>query len=128
MTDPIEPVSSIRSIINNADYFANWITTIVTAGSFSILVSLNDKLTGAALAISFCSAVMFAMVGWPVLLQYGYGRLDVGLAYGAICGIGGITLLLTLIGVVRRVYARRNAIADAGLKRVGVPESTDEKE
>lgn len=49
MTEPVSDIVSVRSIVSNADYLSNWITTVVVAASFSALISMKDKLTGAAL-------------------------------------------------------------------------------
>lgn len=124
MSEPVE-ITSVRTIVTNADYLSNWITTVVVAASFSALISMKDKLTGAAIFLSFASSVAMAMSGWPLLLQYGYGGLGTSIAYGVVCGVAGMTILMTLIGVIRRFYNRRNDIGDAALNRVGIPPSSE---
>lgn len=49
MADTVPDIVSVRTIASNADYLSNWITTVVVAASFSALISMKDKLTGAAL-------------------------------------------------------------------------------
>lgn len=121
MTEPAPDIISVRTIVTNADYLSNWITAVVVAGSFSGLISLKDKLTGAAIFLSFGVSIAMAMSGWPLLLQYGYGSLGTSIGYGVICGVSGMTLLATLIGIIRRFYNRRNDIGDAALGKIGVP-------
>ena len=124
MADPVDPgIVSIRSIISNADYLSNWMTAVITAGGFSALIAFKDKLTGAALMASFLASAMLATAGWPLLLQYGYGSLSLSIAWGALCGIAGMTMLLTLIGIIRRVYVRRDDITDSILSRGGIPKT-----
>ena len=124
MADPSPDINSVRSIITNADYLSNWITTVVVAASFSALISMKDKLTGAAIFLSFSASSLLAIAGWPLLLQYGYGGLGTSIGYGVVCGVAGMTILMTLIGVIRRFYNRRNDIGDAALNKVGVPPAT----
>lgn len=120
MADPEPGIASVRSIISNADYLSNWITAVVTAGSFSALISFKDKLTGAALMTAFLASSMLATAGWPLLLQYGYGSVGFSIAWGLLCAIGGMTMLMTMIGVIRRFYVRKDDIADALLDKGGV--------
>ncbi len=126
MTDPVE-ITSVRTIVNNVDYLSNWITTVVVAASFSALISMKDKLTGAAIFLSFSASVALAMSGWPLLLQYGYGGLGTSIGYGVVCGVAGMTILMTLIGVIRRFYNRRNDIGDAALNKVGIPPAQEQQ-
>lgn len=123
MADPANDpgIISIRSILGNIDYLSNWITAVVVAGNFSVLISLKDKLTGAAIAISFWTSISMAMVGWPLLLQYGYGGLGMALGFGMLCGVAGMLILMTLIGVITRVYRRKEDIADNLLSKGGIP-------
>lgn len=125
MADPVE-ITSVRTIVTNADYLSNWITTVVMAGSFSALISFKDKLTGAALMVSFLSSSLLAIAGWPLLLQYSFGGLGFSIAYGVICGLAGMTILMTLIGVMKRFYTRKDDIADSILKRGGVDPKGEE--
>lgn len=124
MPDPVQQsMFSIRSIFANADYLSNWITGIAVAGGFSVLVSFKDKLTGAAVIVSFCTACLFAAVGGMILLQYGYG-LSALAFYGMVCGAAGALMLLFIIGVMRRFYQRRDDIADSILNRAGITAPT----
>lgn len=120
MADPSPSVTSVRTIISNADYLSNWITTTVMAGSFSVLISFKDKLTGAAIMISFLSSTLLATSVWPILLQYGYGGLGSSISCGVVCGLAGMTILMTLIGVIGRIYRRKDDIADGLLKKGGI--------
>lgn len=121
MADPIPSFFSIRSVLDNVDYVANWVTTVAVAGGFSVLVSLHDKLAGAAILVSLMASSMLAMVGWVILLEYGYGGLGSSLALAVVCGVGGMIILSLLIGVLRRWYSRRDDIADEVAERVGLP-------
>jgi hypothetical protein len=71
MAEPATDIISVRSIVSNADYLSNWITTVVVAASFSALISMKDKLTGVAIFLSFSASSLLAISGWPLLLQYG---------------------------------------------------------
>lgn len=113
---------SLKSIVSNADYLSNWITGVAVAGGFSALISFKDKLTGAAIMLSFCASTLMALAGWPVLLRYGYGGLGETLVFAMICGIAGMTILLTFISMIRRVYERAPKIADHILTKGGLPE------
>ena len=126
MADPAADMTSVRTIVTNADYLSNWITTLVMAGSFSALISFKDKLTGAALMVSFLASSLLAVAGWPLLLQYGFGTLGWSIAYGVVCGLAGMTILMTLIGVMKRFYTRKDDIADGILKRGGIDKREQE--
>ena len=43
MADPPPTIVSVRTIVSNADYLSNWITTAVVAASFSALISMKDN-------------------------------------------------------------------------------------
>ena len=61
MADPSPDIVSVRTIVTNADYLSNWITTVVVAASFSALISMKDKLTGAAIFLSFLASSLLAI-------------------------------------------------------------------
>lgn len=115
---------SLKSIISNADYLSNWITGVVVAGGFSAIISFKDRLTGAAVMVSFCASTLLALVGWPLLLRYGFGGLGETMIFAMVCGIAGMTILLTLIAMIRRVQERAPGIADTIINKVSEEEKS----
>ena len=106
-------ITSIRNILDNYDYVANWITAVVVAGIFASLVGLSDKLVAGALAFSFFTSVMLAVVLWPIMLVEGYGSFLYSIMFGIVIGSAGVLILLTLVGLIRtRVKKRMESLAD----------------
>lgn len=120
MADDPAGIFSVRTILANADEVANWVMTVAVAGGVGTVASFADKLTGFAIFVSISASAMLALLGWPILLQFGYGGLGFSMAYALVCGVGGMTLLLLLIGIIRRFYSRKDNIADNILARAGI--------
>lgn len=101
--DGAKGIVSIRQILDNYDWLANWFFGLALAGGFSVLVStIKDKLTFAAIITSFMTAILFNTAGYFIMAVYGYGGLVWTVIWALTCGGGGVVLLLTFVGVIRK--------------------------
>lgn len=104
MPDPnSNEITSIRQVVENADWVTNWVTALVVSGGLSLLIgTVKDKLTFTAIATSFITATFMTAAGYPVLVSYGYGGLVSTMVLAVMTGAGGIVILLTFVTVIRK--------------------------
>lgn len=104
MADPADTshINSLKDVWENANWLTNWMTSIAFAGLLSLAAStVKDKLTFAAILISFFVAALLDAVLWPLMLIYISGGLAATIILAMVCGLGGLVLLLLLIGFIR---------------------------
>lgn len=104
MPDPNQGgIISVRQIVENADYVANWITGLVISGGLSLLVAtIKDKLTFIAICTAFFTSTFLFGITYPSLIAYGYSGLISMTLWALTCGAGGFALLLLLVSVIRK--------------------------